>query len=155
LDAENREKMTKITQNEDDRNMNIPGPWSPDGRGFYFLSNSNNEYKYLAFYNIINSKIERVIDSIWDIESVTISGDGNNLVYTINENGYSKIYCKNLVTNEEREIDLQNSGVIEGLKVSPDNKKIGFLFETPTSPFDIYTVDLNTWPFNYSILESD
>lgn len=98
----------------------------------------------MAFYDIFNSKIDRVVNTKWDIEHVELSKDGSILLYIANESGYSKMYKKNLKTNETQQLGLQKKGVIEELRISPNCKKIGFLMGTATCPFDIYTMDLET-----------
>jgi Tol biopolymer transport system component len=52
LDVESR-KMEKIALgNNVDKSRFIPGPWLPDGKGFYIISDLNREFAGLSFYDI-------------------------------------------------------------------------------------------------------
>src|SRR5919199_370013 len=99
------------------------GPWSPDGKGFYVISDLEREYANLAFYDI----------------------DKVKLAWTENVDGYSSIFTKNLRNGQVEEItkNLSSNGAIEDLKLSPDGKRIGIMMTTPTSPSDIYVIDID------------
>ena len=69
--------------------------------------------------------------------------DGATLAWTENLDGYSRIYTKNLGNGEVEEItNLSSNGVVEDLKLSADGKRMGIMMTTPTSPSDIYLVDI-------------
>lgn len=145
LDIENRE-MTSITPSKE-KSRFVVGPWSHDGQGFYLQSDLNRECVGLAFYDIGKSKLEWALTPEHDIELVDLSMDGKMLAWTENVDGYSKLYIKNLESEEIREIHsnfLNNSNrVIEYIKFSPPcGRKIGIIMTTSTSPSDIYVIDL-------------
>ena len=78
-----------------------------------------------------------------DIELMDLSSDGITLAWTENVDGYSRIFTKNLRNGEVEEItNLSSNGVIEDLKLSADGKRMGIMMTTPTSPSDIYLVDI-------------
>ena len=68
----------------------------------------------------------------------------NKLVWTINEEGFSKLFVKDLTTNEIQEIKFKQNGVIEQLKISSDGKILGFLMTTSKSPSNIYIMDIKS-----------
>ena len=139
LDVEKR-KMIQLKPLHE-RNTHQTGPWSVDGRGFYVITNIYREHTGLAFYDIMDMKMEWIVTPDWDIEMVKLSRDNTTLVWAMNEAGYSKLFTKNLKTSEIQEMNLQNKGVIEGITVSPDGKRIGLLMSTPTSPSNAYIID--------------
>lgn len=69
------------------------------------------------------------------------------LAWTENVDGYSKLFIRNLRNEETTEVqnglfNNNNSGVIEDVKLSaPDGKKFGIMITTPVSPSDIYVID--------------
>jgi dipeptidyl aminopeptidase/acylaminoacyl peptidase len=143
LDVDNGE-MSKKMPTIDERSQNIAGPWSSDGRGFYLLTNQNHENISLFFYDIYKSELENISTPNFDIEHIELSRDGKVLVWCVNENGYSQIYTKKLLTNHIEKLQFQTKGVIERVRISADGRKIGLMMTTPRFPVNIYTIDLNT-----------
>ncbi|HKU84154.1 MAG TPA: prolyl oligopeptidase family serine peptidase, partial [Candidatus Nitrosocosmicus sp.] len=150
LDIEST-SMEKINLEYEQKCKFIVGPWSVNQNGFYLLSDLKKEFMGLAFYNIDTSKLEWIVTSPYDIELIDISLDGKLLVWTENVDGYSKLYKKDMVNQEIMEITptIKNknkiiplNGVIEDLKLSSNGKKIGIMMDTPTSPTNIYLIDL-------------
>ena len=146
LNIENGE-MVKVIPSEDNKpqksRFNV-GPWSPDGKGFYIISDSDREYANLAFYDTGKSKLEWILTSEHDIELVNLSSDGTILAWTENVDGYSSIFTKNLRNGQVQEItNLSLKGVIEYLKLTTDGKRIGIVMTTSTSPSDIYIVGID------------
>ena len=106
----------------------------------------------LAFYNIDTSKLEWILTSPHDIELIDISLDGKLVLWTENVDGYSKLYKKDIVNHEITEITptikknnkiIPLNGVIEDLKISSNGKRIGIMMDMPTSPTNIYLIDLD------------
>jgi dipeptidyl aminopeptidase/acylaminoacyl peptidase len=144
LNIENGE-MVKVVPSEGkmQKGRFTVGPWSPDGKGFYVISDLEREFSNLAFYDIYKSELGWVLTPQHDIELVDLSSDGTLLAWTENVDGYSNIFIKNLDNGQTEEItNLSSNGVIEDLKLSPDGNRIGIMMTTPTSPSDIYVVDI-------------
>src|SRR4029078_9579105 len=150
LDIEST-SMEKINLEYEQKCKFIVGPWSVNQNGFYLLSDSKREFMGLAFYNIDTSKLEWILTSPHDIELIDISLDGKLLLWTENVDGYSKLYKKDMVNQEIMEItptikknnkSIPLNGVIEDLKLSTNGKRIGIMMDMPTSPTNIYLIDL-------------
>jgi dipeptidyl aminopeptidase/acylaminoacyl peptidase len=140
-----RKEMVQVISPIEEKSRNIVGPWSPDGEGFYVITDLKREYSGLAFYDIRKSKFEWILTPEHDIESVELSQDGKVLVWAENINGYSNIFIKNIQNGEVQEIpELSKKGVIGGAKISSDGKRIGVIMTTPGSPSSIYVVDMQT-----------
>jgi dipeptidyl aminopeptidase/acylaminoacyl peptidase len=148
LDVEGH-RMEKIAlDNNVDKSRFITGPWHPDGKGFYIISDLNREFAGLAFYDVDKSKLEWIHTPQRDIELVDISPDGKNLLWTENVDGYSNLFIKN-IQNEVKEVTyIARKGVIEDLKISNDGKKIGLMIDTPTSPTNIFVIDIDNYDEN-------
>ena len=143
--------MEKIGLGEE-KSRFIVGPWSPNGNGFYILSDSNREFMGIAFYHIDKSQLEWIATPQHDVELIDIGLDGKLLAWTENVDGYSKLYVKDLESQKVREVALtlvtdtaaiSLEGVIEKLKLSPDGKRIGIMMDCPTSPTNVYVVDID------------
>ncbi len=149
LDLESR-GMEKIDLGEE-KSRFIVGPWSPNGNGFYILSDLNREFMGVAFYHIDKSQLEWIATPQHDVELIDIGLDGKLLAWTENVDGYSKLYVKDLEGQKVREVALtlvtdtaaiSLEGVIEKLKLSPDGTRIGLMMDCPTSPTNVYVVDI-------------
>ena len=151
LDIDRNEmlQVTPLLSEEETKSRNIAGPWLPSGQGFYIISDLRREYAGLALYDINKSKLEWILTPEHDIESIDVSKDGNTLVWTENVDGYSNIYIKNTQNGEIQKITSENiskegGGVVADLKISSDGKTIGVSMTTPTSPSNIYLIDIET-----------
>lgn len=123
----------------------MPGPWSPDGRGFYFLSNKDREFIGLAFFDLAGERWQWVETPDWDVEAVDLSPDGQWLAYSLNVNGASRVYLRDVVTEATSEVAELPRGVLWGEpKFSPDGSCLGLMLSTPRRPADLYIVDLAT-----------
>jgi dipeptidyl aminopeptidase/acylaminoacyl peptidase len=144
LDIENNE-MVQITplKGMAEKSRFIVGPWSLDGKGFYVISDLQREYASLAFYDTDKSELQWILTPEHDIELVNLSSDGTTLAWTENVDGYSSIFTKDLRNGKVEEItNLSLNGVIEDLKLSANGKRLGTMMTTPTTPSDIYVIDI-------------
>jgi len=67
--------------------------FSKDGKGIFITSDQNSEFQRLRYYDLQTKEFTSLTDDInWDVESLTISDDGKNLAFTVNEDGMSKLY---------------------------------------------------------------
>lgn len=151
IDIESNSMEKVHIENDQQKGKFIIGPWSAKQNGFYLLSDLEREFMGLAFYDIDRSKLEWIHTPPYDIESIDISLDGKFLVWTENVNGYSKLYQKDLECQKITEIIpsiifkdriISLKGVIENFKISSDKNRIGMMMDMPTSPTNIYLIDL-------------
>ncbi len=146
VDVDNKEL---IDLSLDKKNVTYKaGPWSKNKKGFYFLSDENNGYINLAFYNIHDFCFNWEITSKHDIEHVVLCEDNDILLWIENVDGHSKIFSKNLKSQEINKIEKTPKGVISKIKITPDGQKIVFLLSTAVSPYDIYVYDFKTTEIN-------
>ncbi len=75
----------------------------------------------------------------WDVEGFATLG-GGEVAYTLNEDGYSRLYVLDTQTRQPRQIELPD-GVVSGLRrLGP--RSLIFTLVTPTQPADVFSVDL-------------
>jgi dipeptidyl aminopeptidase/acylaminoacyl peptidase len=155
LDIKNNEMVhVRPPKDKTEKSRFIVGPWSPDGKGFYVISDLQREYASLALYDTDKSKLEWVFTPQHDIEIVNLSSDGTTLAWTENIDGYSDVFIQNLKNGQVEEItNLPFKGVIEELKLSPDGRKMGIMMTTATSPSDIYIVDIDKNKYERSVIQ--
>ncbi|MCA8996258.1 MAG: S9 family peptidase [Planctomycetaceae bacterium] len=115
-----------------------------DGTGVYFVSDEQSEFERLRYLNRATGQIEILTPDIdWNVEGLELSLDGKTLAFTVNEEGYSRLYLLNTMTKERRTIDLP-IGLVGGLEFSPDGQHLGMVLNTPQTPSDVFSLDLNT-----------
>jgi dipeptidyl aminopeptidase/acylaminoacyl peptidase len=88
----------------------------------------------------------------WDVGGVAVSNDSRRLVYSVNNDGFSELYIRNIEiggkpmvatisTNAER-IDLPGRGIVGGARFSGDGTKLVFSFSSPTNNGDVWLYDI-------------
>jgi dipeptidyl aminopeptidase/acylaminoacyl peptidase len=137
-DGETRRALTT----HEGETLYFPGPWKPDGSGFYLLTDEGREFLGLASYNLARGAFEWDVTLDWDIEHLQASNDGSVLVWSVNEDGYSRLYARDERTGQQISLPPIPNGVVQLLKVSPDGQKIGLMLNRPTHPAEIYLVDV-------------
>jgi dipeptidyl aminopeptidase/acylaminoacyl peptidase len=119
-----------------------PGPWAPDGSGFYLASDEGREFVGIAFYTLATGKQAWVETPDWDIETFELSKDGEIFVWVVNENGYSRLYAKNPVTGAAIRVPPIPDGVAGALQLSHDGRYVALLINSATHSTEAYTIDL-------------
>lgn len=80
----------------------------------------------------------------WGVDDFDLSHDGKVLAYTTNEDGYSKLFVRDLAAGRDLPTPALPGGVVSGLKLNPAGGKLGFTLTTPTSNGDAWSLDLAT-----------
>jgi dipeptidyl aminopeptidase/acylaminoacyl peptidase len=70
--------------------------WEPDGRGFYLVTDHGREFRALAHYDVAKRELTVIEAPNHDVDEVALSGDGRLLGWIVNENGYSRLYLRDL-----------------------------------------------------------
>jgi dipeptidyl aminopeptidase/acylaminoacyl peptidase len=119
----------------------LPGAWKSDGSGFYIRTSFQREFIGLAFYSLENNAWNWVETPEHDVENVVISKNGI-LVWSVNDNGASKLYGRDLNSGEEITMPDLPLCVIGGLDISPDGTRLAFTMTRPTEASNLYEIDL-------------
>jgi dipeptidyl aminopeptidase/acylaminoacyl peptidase len=129
---------TRILPEKDERTTFSAIAFTADGKGFYLITNKENEFNRLAHYDLASKKITYISTPIaWDVESAEVSEDGKKLAFVTNENGLSRLYILDTSTNQYKPATVP-PGVIGNLRWSHDSKSVGFSFSTYNSSADVY-----------------
>lgn len=126
----------------------VPAGWAVDGSGFYALSDEDREYTGLALYRLEDGSREWVETPDWDIEDAVVSANGRWLVWSVNEDGYSRLFVRNMTGESEPvQIDLPE-GVLGTMTLSRSGDRLGLLWQQATHPTELFIVDLATLDVN-------
>lgn len=121
--------------------------FSKDGKGIYFTSDENSEFHHLRYYSLKSKKIEDLTPNLkWDVESIALSDNAHYLAYTVNEDGIDKLHVLDIRKKAMNELQLPELpfGLIYGISFSPDSKRLSMVFNTATSPGDVYIYNLES-----------
>lgn len=123
----------------------FPVGWAADGLGFYLLSDRDREYMGLAFYQLDGDVQEWIETPEWDVEDAVVAGRW--LVWSTDENGYSRLTARNLATKETSDLDLPE-GVLSAMTLAPAGDTLAVLWNRPTAPTELFIVNLASGKVN-------
>ena len=115
-----------------------------DGRSVYAISNKDSDFGRLVQIDIASGK-DTVLtpDLQWDVDTFTISDDDRLLAYAVNEDGFSNVVVRDLVTRRALPQPQLPRGVLQNMAFSPDKSKLAFDLSTATSAGDVWTWDVS------------
>lgn len=119
------------------------GPWTPDGRGFYLISDRGAEFRGLAYFDLEGDGLHWLEQPEWDVTAVDLSGDGRFLAWVVNEDGYDRVYIRDLSSGRVHTPGLPG-GQVFFPRFSPDARYLGFLMSTPRRPVAPYVLEWMT-----------
>jgi dipeptidyl aminopeptidase/acylaminoacyl peptidase len=119
-----------------------PGPWTPDGRAIYTVTDRGRDFTGLAELPLDGSPLEFVETPDWDVEQAVCSTDGSRLAWSVNEDGSSRLYVRDLASGQLVDVPPLPEGVVSTLRISADGRLLVFLLSTATGPTEVASVDL-------------
>ena len=85
----------------------------------------------------------------WNIEGFAISKDRKRAAFTANEGGLSVLYLMDARSFKFKKVEMENKGLIGGIKFSNDGKKLGLSLNSAKSPSETYIVNLGKRNLEY------
>jgi dipeptidyl aminopeptidase/acylaminoacyl peptidase len=136
-------------------NLSKLGPDSPtsgyfdarfaaDGKGAYFVSNADSDFRQLAFIDFASRKVTRLRPTLnWDVAGIDVSSDGKRLAYVVNEDGVDKLHVMDTVSKQDLSLPAIPQGVIVGARWRPNANEIGLTISSAHTPGDVFSVDID------------
>jgi len=121
----------------------IPIGWAADGSGFYMICNEGREFDGLAFYDLAADRYDWRETPEWEVEDAAVSADGRWLVWSVNEDGYSRLTARDLTTDQTTTLDLPE-GILNTMTLARSGNRLGVLWDQATHPTELFVVDLAT-----------
>lgn len=125
------------------------GKFSQDGKGIWYLSDTDSNYFNLYYYNLAQKKAERINSNDLNISNFAFSPNERLLALKVNESGADRIQVFEVSENRlAKEISLPEIplGVIDKLSWRND-EEIGFGFESLKIPSEIRSFNIKTGRF--------
>jgi dipeptidyl aminopeptidase/acylaminoacyl peptidase len=130
---------TRLLPLKDERTTYQGVAFSRDGKGIYIVTNKENEFNRLAYYDNATKKITFISASInWDVEDVAYTKDGSKLAFTANENGLSKLYIYQTADQKLIPITQIPNCTIGGIEWTEDATSLGLTINAYNSSSDVY-----------------
>ena len=129
----------EITPHEENV-QHIPAGWLSDGRVLE-ITDLDSDHLWLAALDPASGRREIVDHPKWDVELAASSIDGRVQIWSVNEDGYSRLRWRQ-DSGPTRERDLR--GVCQDLVLSADGTRAAFARISSTEPWEVWTLDIAT-----------
>lgn len=118
-----------------------------DGRALIYGTNDRREFYSLARLDLATKRTEIVDDTQWDLSDTEMSDDGRMFAYTINRDGFSELFVREVSADgsfkaKGQAVALPGKGIIGGLEFSKDNRRLAFVFNGARYNADVWFYDL-------------
>ncbi len=111
-----------------------------DGKSAYVTCDAQGEFLQLGRLDLETKKYEWLTGDIpWDVADVVVDPASGEVVFTINDNGASRLFLLEGKSYRELKLPL---GIASGVEFSPDGKQLGLTLARPEAPADAYTISL-------------
>jgi dipeptidyl aminopeptidase/acylaminoacyl peptidase len=154
VDVSNGEKKLLTPKAGPEEVASSGGIFSKDGKGFYTATDRDSEFQRLAYFDFATMQATYLTSDIkWDIDSFDLSDDGKTLAFVANEDGVGKLYLMKTATRKFHPVSGIPEGQVFEVSFHKNNRELGFVVNSATSPSDIYSLDtpsgkIERWTFS-------
>ena len=139
----NSNSLTQI--NPSDEKIAYGGAlFSKNGKGIFFSSDEQSEFQRLRYYDLQTKEITVLTEDInWDVQSMTLSEQGDKLAFSVNEDGMTTLYLLDTKSMKYEKVPGLPVGQVYGLSFHPEGGKLAIVLNTPQYPGDVYVLNLS------------
>ena len=117
---------------------------TPDGRSIIATSDEGSDFQRLVQIPLDGGDpVPLTEDASWDVQGFDLSDDGRVLAYVTNEDGFSKLHIRDLLTRRALPQPDLPVGVVGNVAFSPDGRSLAINMSTPASSGDVWTWDIS------------
>lgn len=121
--------------------------WKSDSKGFYFVTDAENDFSYVGFYDLEKEETTVVYqDESWGVDSISLSADNRYLAINVNRDAYSDLIIYDLVQKVEVNTIKPPMGVAapyERMSWSPEGHVLLFSLTSGKRMQDLWVLDLD------------
>ena len=153
LDLKTREHRM-LAGDPENGGANIPLGFDREGTGFFYVTDRAGEFQQLAWQSLEEGAEPVIItaDIPWHVEGGAMSEDGTRGAFTVNENGFSRLYLIDPASREYTAVSGIPTGLVGSMEFSPDGQTLGMTLNTSQTPSDSFTLALGEGPLEYGEL---
>lgn len=153
LDVESG-KMTRVRGKDDVPTVNYVVALDKDDAGFFFLTDEGGQFAKLAYQRIGESEFTVLTDDIsWDVENASLNNSRTQMAFSVNAGGLSELYLMDIAKRRYQTVDGLPVGLVNGLKFSPDGKRLALTLNTSKTPSDSFVLELKRNKLRHGALE--
>ncbi len=147
-------ETTMLAGGGDKQSRNFAQSFDSDEQYVYLLTDRYSNFMQLVKQNLKSGEETIITKSLdWDVTNVTFNHDKSMGVLVTNENGLSKLYLYNPKQQTYTPVDNLPTGVIGSLEFNQDSSKLAMALNTPSTPTDVFVLDiadndLNRWTYS-------
>lgn len=136
-----------VAGGDDPSTVNQAFGFDTSGEGIFLMTDRSGEFSRLAHMALAGGKVEIITEEIdWDVDNFVLSDDGRRGAIETNEDGISRLYLMDASTHEFRRVEQIPTGLISGLRFSPDGRRLAMNINTAQTPSDVFTLELGEDP---------
>src|SRR5699024_2013533 len=102
----------------------------------YMVNDLGNEYLNLYEVNIETGSCENLTNIQNDVEEIQVSNDKKKILFSVNKDGFSKLYVYDLILNEKIPLKLNLNGVVQSV-LWGKKQEINFIYSSFDEPYKI------------------
>jgi dipeptidyl aminopeptidase/acylaminoacyl peptidase len=147
-------KLRLLAGDPDNPSSNQPVAFDREGTGFFFVSDARGDFRQLAWQSLEPGAepVYLTADIPWHIEGGALSEDRSRGAFTVNENGFSRLYLMDAGSKEYRAVESIPTGLVGGLEFSPDGTRLGLTLNSSQTPSDSFVLALGEGALDYGEL---
>jgi len=133
---------------------NFPIAFDREGTGFWFVTDVSGDFQQLAWQSLEeDAKPVFITDGIpWNVAGVALSDDRTRAAFSMNVEGFTKIYLMDLQSREFAPLENIPVGLAGGMEFSPNGRKLGLTLNTAKTPSDSFVLHLGEGALEYGKL---
>ena len=141
-------RLTRLLPNEKrqflDHALWIRLPGENGRQSLCFTSDRDGEFHRLYLLRLKDRKIRPLSPAAnWDVEWVNASTDRRTLIYSLNEEGRSRLYLMRPPERTPVALAKIPSGIVEGVRFRRDSQEFAFTLNNSSCPGEIYAYRIN------------
>ncbi len=141
LDLRSR-KLTRIELGEEKASVRA-AVFDRDGEHVYLVTDAGTDFPTLRRMNLSTGHFKALTtDADWGVRGLARSRDGRYLAWVHNVDAVDRLRVLDLKRGKQVKLPDLPAGVISRLQFHPHRHELGFSMTTPTSPGDVWSLDL-------------
>ena len=136
-------ELKHISKHEGDASFS-PADFSKNDEVFYYLTNLDSEFTYLASLDLESGETGIIFQTDWDVMYAYYSHNYKYQVIGINEDAKTAISVLEAATGEEVALPEIEGGNISGVSISRSESNMRLSVGSSTSPNDMYVFQFET-----------
>lgn len=138
VDADSGE-LVELTAHEGEM-QNVPAGWLADGR-LLGITDHDSDFLHLETIDVHAGARDVYEQTGWDVELASTSTDGRVVVWSVNEDGYSRLRWR---FDSGRAGELETGGTVNNIAISHDGVRCAYTLSPVGRPVEIRILELQT-----------